>query len=75
MNDYSLNITNKVKISMAFYTESRKREKRLDWISSQALLLKTLLRRSHRTEACIFDEASESRISSSKHYITHVVKG
>lgn len=45
MNGYSINITNKVKISMAFYTEQKKGKKRLDWISSQALLWKTVLRR------------------------------
>lgn len=58
---------------MAFYI-AEKGKKRLDWIWSQALLLKTALRRSRRTEACIFDQAPESRISSSKHYVIYVVR-
>lgn len=60
---------------MAFYTERRKREKRSDWILSQALLLKTVLRRSHRTEVCISDLASENRNSNRERYITYVAKG
>lgn len=75
MNGYSLHITKKVKISMASYSERRKREGRSDWILSQILLLKTVLRRPHRTEVCISDLASENRNSNSERYVTYVAKG
>lgn len=58
---------------MASYIERRKREKGSDWILSQTLLLKTVLRRPHRTEVCISDLAPENRNSNSEHYITYVV--
>lgn len=75
MNGYSINIANKVKISMAFYTEQKKGKKGWTGFHPRHFYGRLCFGELHRTEVCGFDQASESRISSGKRYTASVVKG